>query len=454
MLNQSAEKNRDSGFIKKIFSASLFWFGLAMITLITVFIFLPFNTMTFSVDQVQKIYYVDNMSEAHNVIVQRFNEKYQGKIEVVQVNLPFSTFTTNERKEILARTLRTSSDRIDIFAVDFIWVPRFARWSYDLNAFFSEDTLNYINSEALKACTVNRKLVALPMYIDVGLLYYNRRLLQKLPDFAQIEGKLKQSISWKEFIALGERLKGWENPFYLFAGNSYEGLICSFHEMLTEEQSYKIFNGDSIKLNTPAAKNGLRLLVDLINRYQLTPEIVTSFNEDKIYQYALQTDALFLRGWPGYLKHFTPENSAVYKVKLKDYAIAPLPHLANNEKCAVYGGWNLMISKFSREKDAAVKFITFMLNEKNQMIMHDLSGYVPVNKKTFNNPAFLKRNPNILYERSLYRYGRHRPYREDYTKISDIMSHYVRAALKKEISVEEALIRASQKINSKQIFIK
>ncbi len=454
MLNQSAEKNGDSGLVKKIFGASLFWFGLAMIALITVFFFLPFNTMTFSGEQVQKLYYVDNMSEAHNVIVRRFNEKYRGKIEVVQVNLPFSTFTTNERKEILARTLRTSSDRIDIFAVDFIWVPRFARWSYELNAYFNQDTLNYINEEALKACTLNGQLVALPFYIDVGLLYYNRRLLQQLPDFKKIERKLKQSMPWDEFIALGKRLKDWKNPFYLFAGNSYEGLICSFHEMLTEEQSHEIFEGDSINLNTTAAKKGLKLLVDLINRHRLTPEIVTSFNEDKIYQYALQTDALFLRGWPGYLKHFNPENSERYKVKLKDYAMAPLPHTKNNEKCAVYGGWNLMISKFSREKDAAVTFIKFMLGEQNQMIMHDLSGYVPVNEKTFQNPAFLKRNPNILYERNLYRYGRHRPYREDYTKISDIMSHYVRAALKKEISVEQALIKASQKINSKQVFIK
>ena len=71
---------------------------------------------------VKKIYFVDHISAAHQKVIDKFNEKYKGQIEVVAINLPFVKFSTNERKELLARYLRSKSDRIDIFSVDQIWL--------------------------------------------------------------------------------------------------------------------------------------------------------------------------------------------------------------------------------------------------------------------------------------------------------------------------------------------
>lgn len=85
-----------------------------------------------------KLYYVDNISETHQRLIDRFNQRYAGRIEVIPVNLPFSKFSTNERKEILARSLRSKSERIDVFAVDIIWTQRFAKWSHPLDAYFDE----------------------------------------------------------------------------------------------------------------------------------------------------------------------------------------------------------------------------------------------------------------------------------------------------------------------------
>lgn len=80
-----------------------------------------------------RIYFADNISIAHEALIKRFNETYRGEIEVIPVNLPFSKFSTNERKELLARSLRSKSDLIDVFAVDLIWVPRFAKWCEPLD---------------------------------------------------------------------------------------------------------------------------------------------------------------------------------------------------------------------------------------------------------------------------------------------------------------------------------
>jgi len=106
---------------------------------------------------VKKIYYVDNISSAHQKIIDAFNKKYAGQIEVVAINLSFDKFSTNERKELLARYLRNKSDRIDVFAVDQIWVPRFAKWAVPLTAFILKKKEKKFSATCSKrVCTTTR----------------------------------------------------------------------------------------------------------------------------------------------------------------------------------------------------------------------------------------------------------------------------------------------------------
>ena len=59
-----------------------------------------------------KVYFADNISAAHRRPIERFNQKHLGAIEVVPVNLPFDKFSTNERKEFIARSLRNKGDLV------------------------------------------------------------------------------------------------------------------------------------------------------------------------------------------------------------------------------------------------------------------------------------------------------------------------------------------------------
>ena len=86
-----------------------------------------------------KLYFADNITAGHQIIIDKFNRIHQDKIQVIPVNLPFSKFSTNERKELLARTLRSRSERLDIFAVDVIWNHRFAKWAEPLDDYFPDN---------------------------------------------------------------------------------------------------------------------------------------------------------------------------------------------------------------------------------------------------------------------------------------------------------------------------
>jgi len=442
--------------ISKFIKGSPVWFITILIAAVSIifFLYLPFQITLFPETPVKKLYYVDNISEAHRKIIQRFNEIHKNEIEVVPVNLPFSHFTTNDRKVILTRSLRSRSDGIDIFAVDLIWIPRFAKWGYTMNNRFSDSVLQRVNEMALKVCYENDSLVAFPMFLDMGVLYYRKDIIRSLPDGEAIEKKIQQSLTWDEFISLGKRFQSMRktNPFYVFTGGNFEGLMCCFHEMISNEESRKIFNSEQINLNVPEARRALKQLVDFIHTDKFSPYDVTRFDELNSYLYANEHNAVFLRGWVGYhkqYKDFLRDTSNVENLEL-----APLPHFKDRRTSSVYGGWSLMISKFSNRKEEALKFINFMFEKENQQLLYDEGGYLPINNEVYKDSAYVRRHKELSQIQQMLKWGKHRPSLENYTRLSEIMARSFHKALKKEISISDALVSASRQINNEKTFIK
>jgi multiple sugar transport system substrate-binding protein len=438
--------------ISKIVKESPFWFIPILIAIISIifFIYLPFKIDIFPENIVSKLYYVDNISDAHLKIIQRFNTLYKDRIEVVPVNLPFNNFTTNDRKEILTRSLRSRSGGIDIFAVDLIWIPRFAKWGYTIDKSFLESTLNTVNPMALQACYHQDSLVAFPMFLDLGVLYYRKDLIRRLPNGRELEQKIRQSISWDEFVSMGQLFRNSKNPFYVFTGGEFEGMLCCFHEMLSQEESNRIFQSNEINLVTPPAEKALQRLVDMIYKYKYSPPEVAQFDEFNSYIYTTSRNAVFLRGWIGYhkqYKQFLHDTSIISQME-----IAPLPHEKNQTTSGVFGGWSLMISKFSDKKEEAMEFIKFMFQKENQEILYEDGGYLPINTNVYIDSVFIQKHKELPQIQKLLSRGKHRPSLENYTRLSEIISRWFHKALIHEITVHEALQRATKQIKDEKAY--
>ena len=163
-------------------------------------IFSPGEESSNSDSMVTTIHYVSHISDAHQKVIDNFNKKYEGRIQIESINLPFEKFSTNDRKELLARYLRSKSDRIDVFTVDQIWVPRFAKWSLQLEKYFTRDEREELLDYGMQTCVYNESLVAVPLYIDVSVMYYREDLLSTLPNYVTIKQKIEESITWIDLI--------------------------------------------------------------------------------------------------------------------------------------------------------------------------------------------------------------------------------------------------------------
>jgi multiple sugar transport system substrate-binding protein len=398
----------------------------------------PTNIRT---ERVKKIYYVDNISSAHQKVINRFNEKYKGQIEVVVINLPFEKFSTNERKELLARYLRSKSGRIDVFAVDQIWVPRFAKWGIPMEKHIQPHQRDNLISYAMESCFFNDSLIAIPLYLDIGVMFYRNDLFAGFPEAERLKEKINASLSWQEFLDLQKKLK--HKDHYLFPADDYEGLICTFVEMLASRKAGLVTKNE-LKFNTPEGKEVLQLLVDMVQKYGTTPPEVLRYKENQCYDHYLDHKSAFLRGWPGFLN----------EKKREDYSIVPTPHFAEGSPKSVFGGWNLMISRFTTRVPEAVKFVNFMISREAQQILVEEGGLLPVNEELYYDEVFLESNPDLVLYHKLMKQGVHRPSMEDYTNISDILSHNIHLAIAGKMSAGEALADAAAKINSGSLLLK
>lgn len=441
--------------LKKIFTTykdtSVFYSVLVTIVIITVIVlelyfFIPLHNNINGGQNVAEIYFAANISPAHKKLIDKFNKINSGKIQVIPIDLSFKTFSTNERKELLTRSLRSKSDRMDIMEVDVIWVKRFAKWCLPLGEYFSKEERADFLPEAIASCYYNDTIfVALPYYFDIGILFYRDDLLKKFPHYKVLKTKLDSSITWKEFIKLSKEIKNYKNPFYIFSAEDYEGLVCSYVELVLS-QDRNFFNEHNFDLTLPESEKALNTLVNFVKKEKISPPAVTNFNENNGYEYFLKNDGIFFRGWP----NFSKDSKNLYQdsSKTKHLVKAALPHFAGTKPAYTIGGWNLMVSKYTSKKKEIVKFLKFIVSEESQKIHYEKDGYLPVLKKFYEDPHYLKKFPELNYIKYLQKYGVHRPLLEYYTRISDIISHYIRKAIKGEITTKTALKEATNLIRS------
>lgn len=423
---------------------------LLAVFIFSTFVFSPSGLDSSQATKLKTIYFVDHISSAHQMVIDLFNQRYKGQIKVETINLSFEKFSTNERKELLARYLRSKNDRIDIFSVDQIWVPRFARWCVPLQKFMDSKEVSNIIPNALQTCYYKDTLVAVPLYIDIALMFYRDDLLKKFSDYNLTVNELSKSITWEKFIELHKKNNS-KNPFYIFQADDYEGLLCTFTELMADQNNPMVSKDGKILINTPEGKKSLQLLVDLVNKYGVSPKDVSFLKENESFRYFAKNDGLFLRSWSSMLDDKVEYLTDEMRSNLR---MAPLPHFENTKSTFVYGGWNLMVSQFSEKIPEVIKFVRFLMSEESQKIMYEEGGYLPTNKKLYTDSVFVAKHKEINFFKELFKTGVHRPFMEGYTNVSDILSYYINSAIKGEISVDKALQEAELKIKEKTILVK
>ncbi|NQT61991.1 MAG: extracellular solute-binding protein [Candidatus Marinimicrobia bacterium] len=430
--------------IKSLSTSLPFLFSIgALIFLISFLISsFPLGTNPLNTDGIERVYFADNIGVGHAEIIRQFNELHQGEVEVIAIDLPFSKFNTNQRKELIARNLRSRSSRIDVFSVDLIWVPRFTKWAEPLAPYFAPQFLNKLVPQPLQTCYVDDILYAVPLYTDIGALYYRKDMILALPDGEAIVERIKQSITWEEMLEIRDSYFPGK-PTFIPQAVAYEGLICNFNEIIGQALEDEA-TGQLIDLTDPLVIERTHFMREMI-RTNFAPIEALSMTEDDCIRFALAHDIPFVRGWPTVnnedYQRFDPE-------LFKKLEIAPLPHFKGGESTPVFGGWNMMLSKHSPVKDASILFMEFAASMQGQQIFYEREGLLPIQREFYSQPKAGPRQERLQLIQKMMQKGLHRPMLDQYTLISDILSTQLHQIMSGEIEVEVGLALAKKEIDA------
>ncbi len=356
-------------------------------------------------------------------LVDEFEETYQIKVEVLR-----QPADTDLRRQSLVVALTSKSPDPDVFLMDVAWISQFleSNWLYEIR---DVDTSNFF-PVSLQAGLKNGKVYALPLFVDCGVLYYRKDLLDKYecPVPETWDQLLKCSL--KVMKEEGENFYG-----FLWQGAQYEGLVCTFLEFSASA------GGSLDQLDSPQNLKALRFMRDLIHKYRVSPpSTYTEMKEEEVRILFQSGRALFARNWPYAWALHNSEDSPVRGT----VGVAPLPGFRRGTGASCLGGWHLGISRFSDRKDDSLKLVKFLISEKIQKRIASLMGWNPARTDVYRDLTKSMKHLSAVKRACLK--AVQRPAEPYYSQISEIIRLFVNGAISGRVDPSEALKKAENRI--------
>lgn len=377
-------------------------------------------------------------------VVDRFNKRTG--YDLLLVRQP--TYT-DQRKQNLLVSLAARQGNPDLFLMDVVWISQFARsgWLMPLDTgaagIGSIDSV-FFPSVIRSVDIVDSALVALPVFLDVALLYYRADLLTRF-------GYHHPPGTWEELRTMSVRIQSEvrkENPGFngfVWQGAQYEGLVCSFNEFISSSPG-------AGEKNLGAASEGnissLQYMHDLIHRWKISPpSTYTEMKEEEVRRSFQSGNALFERNWTYAWNLHQQEGSAVREKT----GIALLPHFAGGHSVSTLGGWHIAISRFSDRRAEAEAFIRFAASFHEQQTMLRSVGWNPSRMDLYTDSATLAQIPRLSVLADALSSASSRPTVPYYGQLSEIIQRNVNdclagktdaSAAMKNIEHETILIRS------------
>lgn len=269
--------------------------------------------------------------------------------------------STTDQFALYRQWLAAGNADVDVYQTDVIWAPQLADQFVDLTRHMSDLVGDHFPS-IIESQTVNGKLVAMPAFTDAPALYYRKDLLDKYgksvpKTWAELEATAMEIMD-KERAAGNSDLWG-----FVFQGNAYEGLTCDALEWVKSYGGGQIVEPDgSISVNNPQAIAALERAKGWVGT--IAPDGVLAYQEEESRGVWQLGNAVFMRNWP---YAYSLGNSGDSKVKGK-FDVAPLPQGDGSKarSAATLGGWNLAVSKYSENQEAAISLVRFLSSTEHQ----------------------------------------------------------------------------------------
>jgi multiple sugar transport system substrate-binding protein len=377
--------------------------------------------------------------ETFSDICDMYNQS-QGKVHVRYIELPSPSQSTEVHQGLVQQLARRNGTP-DVFTQDVVWIAEFAGagWALALDQYFGPDVTGKMFPGVVSACTYDKKLTALPWYVDSGMLHYRKDLLA--------DAGAAVPATWDELTTTAQALRqaGKAQFGFLWQGKQAEVLVCDLTEVVASANGAILSpDGKASRLGEPSAVRAVQFLYDTINTSKISPSDVLSWDEEPSRRPFTAGQAAFLRNWSyAYgIAQDPKESSVVDKV-----GVAPLPHFPDGKSAACLGGYQYGVNAASKNPEAAIDFLTWLSSPAMQLHFATAWGFAPPSPAVFDEPSLVQQQPFMHKLRDVFSGATPRPVTPKYAQVTlAVQSGVSRALVSGQIKTE--LDAASARINN------
>ncbi|MBB4184743.1 trehalose/maltose transport system substrate-binding protein [Sinorhizobium terangae] len=335
-----------------------------------------------------------------------------------KVNLVTMPPSSSEQFSQYRLWLAAGNKDVDVYQTDVIWAPQLADQFIDLTA-ATKDVVGDHFPSIIQSQTVNGKLVALPIFTDAPALYYRKDLLEK---YGRTPPK-----TWDELAATAKEIQEKERAAgqadiwgFVFQANAYEGLTCNALEWIKSSSGGQIVEPDgTISVNNEMAAAAIDRAKEWIGT--IAPEGVLAYQEEESRGVWQTGNAVFMRNWPYAYALGNGDDSAV-KGK---FEVMPLPTASDGEEpSSTLGGWNLAVSKYTDEQEAAIQLVKFLSSKTVQKARALQLSQLPTIASLYDDPDVAAAQPFMPNWKPIFESAVPRPSAVTKVKYNEVSSKF------------------------------
>lgn len=347
-------------------------------------------------------------------------------LDVDVITLPDAA---DEQNAQFVRRQRAQSGECDVFESDVVWTAQFAaqEWLLDLTDYIDTRKDEFVPS-TLETAQYEDRYYGVPEKTDAGLLYYRTDRVDTAPE------------TWQQVYAQAKDVGG-----LVYQAKAYEGLTVNFLEVAYSAGGEVLSeDGSTSEFNSPENLKALQLMVDGI-KSGAVPRAVLTFQEGETQEAFDTGDPGFMRNWP---YAYSIEKQSKTEGLKNNFDVAPLPAFEGGEPAGVLGGSNLVISRYSKNPEGALKLVD-LLTKPDAMTLRAVDySLAPVLTASYDDPEVKKALPFSDALKTAVENARSRPVSAAYTQISAAISSNVARALSGRATPQAAIEEADEAISA------
>ncbi len=353
------------------------------------------------------------------------------------VRLVSTPNSASERLALYQQLLAAGSPDIDVLQIDVVWPGILARHLLDLAPYAGKRPVAHLPALVAND-TVRGRLVAMPWFADVGLLYYRKDLLRKYG--------IAVPRSWRALAAAARLIQGAERAAgkpgmwgFVWQGRAYEGLTCDALEWIASRGGGHVVEPDGeISVDNPRAARALTDAAGWVGT--LSPRGVLNYAEEEARGVFQSGNAVFMRNWP-YARALAESMGSPVRGRV---GVAELP-----AGVGTLGGAQLSVSRYSRHPALAASLVMALTGRDEQKRRALAGGFNPTLPALYLDPEIRRANPYFDVIAQALAHAVARPAAVTgtrYNRVSSAFSNAVHAVLAGQADAGTALHSLERKL--------